>query len=583
MVNHSNLQMMLRISTILLLPLSTIITQASKTVSASHRSIGTRDYSQGLNVVKNDVDQEDQEYVTSFYKRVQKKVNERDGGIFNSCDAMKKGRDIRPNTFSQPSQQKKQEIQRNNPFSLLRKTVSQDAAGVRGGAASSLKMHAARPQEKHADGNGSNHHGSNKKKRGTFKSPHQRELEDDFQCDTDSKYYPHECNNDHDEKYREDNHCDTAPSHGGQDDYPPGEHHLGLLRVPCSIAINSGEGGRFRHDCANNENHHVNDLNRWRGDGLDDQYVKKTPIAAYVDTGAQVTVISAAAARRAGILHLMDRRYAGRATGVGHCKVLGRIPARHVYFILGDENQKALRKGGGVDNNGESVVQMDGPALTVLEGTVTKGVDILLGLDVLQDWEAEIRMGASKSITVKKKDGRHGRAIDGNSVIIPFVNHASGAPSTTEMHRRNSNDFHSNGITNLSRVQQHSHHGRINKKLTQSSDRHHQSHLSHQNSMASQFHRRHHPHDSLTKPNWDDEDEFFSPTASDIESDLDWLEQSNHETEPDNDMDSDQLHLNGEIMSSIPDDVGDDDEYDGYLKDVEDEDADQGFVDMSGL
>ena len=101
--------------------------------------------------------------------------------------------------------------------------------------------------------------------------------------------------------------------------------------------------------------------------------------------------------------------------------------------------------------------------------------------------------------------------------------------------------------------------------------------------MASQFHRRHHPHDSLIKPNWDDEDEFFSPTASDIESDLDWLEQSNHETEPENDMDSDQLHLNGEIMSSIPDDVGDDDEYDGYLKDVEDEDADQGFVDMSGL
>ena len=27
----------------------------------------------------------------------------------------------------------------------------------------------------------------------------------------------------------------------GDDDFPPNEHHLGLLRVPCSIAVNSGE------------------------------------------------------------------------------------------------------------------------------------------------------------------------------------------------------------------------------------------------------------------------------------------------------------------------------------------------------
>ena len=59
-------------------------------------------------------------------------------------------------------------------------------------------------------------------------------------------------------------------------------------------------------------------------------------MAAYVDTRAQVTVISAVAAKRASIYHLIDGRYAGRATGVGHCKVLGRIPARHVYFMLGE-------------------------------------------------------------------------------------------------------------------------------------------------------------------------------------------------------------------------------------------------------
>ena len=66
----------------------------------------------------------------------------------------------------------------------------------------------------------------------------------------------------------------------------------------------------------------------------------KTPMAAFVDTGAQVTIISASAAKRAGIYHLMDRRYAGRATGVGQCKILGRIPARHVYFLLGEEREE---------------------------------------------------------------------------------------------------------------------------------------------------------------------------------------------------------------------------------------------------
>ena len=96
------------------------------------------------------------------------------------------------------------------------------------------------------------------------------------------------------------------------DDCP--EHHLGLLRVPCSIAINSEEASLGHHPIIP---------------------TAKTAMAAYVDTGAQVTIISAAAAKRAGIYHLMDRRYAGRATGVGHCKVLGRIPARHVHFILG--------------------------------------------------------------------------------------------------------------------------------------------------------------------------------------------------------------------------------------------------------
>ena len=112
-------------------------------------------------------------------------------------------------------------------------------------------------------------------------------------------------------------------------------------------------------------------------------------MATYVDTGAQLTIISASAAKRSGIYHLMDRRYAGLAIGVGQGRILGRIPAHHVYFLLGE---------GGTSTN---QVQMDGPALTVIEDMVM-GIDILLGLDVLQDWDAEICMGKQKSITVHK-------------------------------------------------------------------------------------------------------------------------------------------------------------------------------------
>lgn len=204
------------------------------------------------------------------------------------------------------------------------------------------------------------------------------------------------------------------------DGYP--EHHLGLLRVPCSIAINSEEASL---------GHAPSHADR----------IAAVPVAAYVDTGAQVTIISASAAKRAGIYHLMDRRYSGRATGVGHCKVLGRIPARHVHFVLGcdDDDDDAEEGHGGSSGygRGSNAVQMDGPALTVLEGTVTKGVDVLLGLDVLQDWEAEIKMGPEKSITVKKRRNRNDSPyVDGReAVVIPFASSRRGAlPSGARRH-----------------------------------------------------------------------------------------------------------------------------------------------------
>jgi hypothetical protein len=139
-----------------------------------------------------------------------------------------------------------------------------------------------------------------------------------------------------------------------------------LLQIPCSIQLS---------------------------DHLDQsaQNYRKTPVRTFVDTGAQVSVLSVDGADRAGVLQMIDRRYAGKAQGVGQCRVLGRLPAGVLHLHM----------------HGHSVKS---PAITILEHT-NDGVELLLGLDFLRDHGAILNLRNEEMILADR----------GGDVSIPFI------------------------------------------------------------------------------------------------------------------------------------------------------------------
>lgn len=87
--------------------------------------------------------------------------------------------------------------------------------------------------------------------------------------------------------------------------------------------------------------------------------VNNVPLKAFVDSGAQVTVMSQQCAERCGIAHLLDKRFSGVVRGVGQARIIGRV---HLALL-------------------ELAGEVMECSFTVVE---KQGTELLLGLDMLR-------------------------------------------------------------------------------------------------------------------------------------------------------------------------------------------------------
>ncbi|XP_024400321.1 protein DNA-DAMAGE INDUCIBLE 1 isoform X2 [Physcomitrium patens] len=115
-----------------------------------------------------------------------------------------------------------------------------------------------------------------------------------------------------------------------------------------------------------------------------DMEVNGCPLKAFVDSGAQSTIISMHCAKRCGLLRLLDRRYVGVAKGVGQTVIVGRV---HVAAIKIGRNYYPC-------------------SFTVLEHA---DIEFIFGLDMLRKHQC--------SIDLKDNVLR----IGGGEIAVPFL------------------------------------------------------------------------------------------------------------------------------------------------------------------
>ena len=118
--------------------------------------------------------------------------------------------------------------------------------------------------------------------------------------------------------------------------------------------------------------------------------VNNVPLKAFVDSGAQMTIMSEACAERCNVLRFLDKRYAGMASGVGTAKILGKI--HMVQMKLGNSYFPV--------------------SATILENS---SMDVLFGLDTLKRYRC--------CIDLHKNVLRMGDGVTG-AEEVPFLSEA---------------------------------------------------------------------------------------------------------------------------------------------------------------
>jgi len=102
-----------------------------------------------------------------------------------------------------------------------------------------------------------------------------------------------------------------------------------------------------------------------------DMKVNSVPVKCFVDSGAQMTIMTERCVEKCKLSHLVDTRFKGEARGVGSAKILGKIHITQMELANGEFYPVSITVLGGGD------------------------VDFLLGLDMLKRHRAVINLGDS--------------------------------------------------------------------------------------------------------------------------------------------------------------------------------------------
>jgi len=101
--------------------------------------------------------------------------------------------------------------------------------------------------------------------------------------------------------------------------------------------------------------------------------VNNCEIKAFVDSGAQMTIMSASCARKCDLMRLLDTRFSGMAQGVGTQKILGRIHTGQIQI-------------------GHNFI---GSTFSVMED---QPMDLIIGLDMLKRHQCNIDLMAGQLV-----------------------------------------------------------------------------------------------------------------------------------------------------------------------------------------